>query len=193
MKMTSPTNILCTASIAALLLAGCENLPGTREEQATVIGGAAGAAVGAATTDDLWGVLLGAAAGAAGGYLIGANTDWFERDADVRQDQAQAAVEEARRNPAQADDVFNAETADLNGNGFVTTDELLAMEEAGLSDDEILSRLEATDQVFELSEQQRQEFLAAGLSPTVVDGLEQINRSERDAILSDPQVIGSTG
>lgn len=182
---------LTASSVIIIALTGCENLPGTREEQAAAIGGAAGAAVGAAATENLWGAILGGLAGAAGGHLIGANTDWFERDPQVRQDQAQAAIQQAQTDPATVADVATSTSADLNGNGFVTSDELLAMEEAGLTDEEIIRRLEATDQVFDLSQEQREEFLAAGLSPIVISEMENINRLEREAIMSNPSIVSS--
>ncbi|MEX0617553.1 MAG: hypothetical protein WD180_01210 [Pseudohongiellaceae bacterium] len=175
-----------------LILVGCENLPGTREQQSTAAGGAAGAAVGAAVADNnLLGALLGGLAGAAGGRLIGAHTDWFQQDQDYRQSQAQAAIESARMDPASAADVPGSTTADLNDDGFVTSDEVIAMEDAGISDQEILDRLRATNQVFQLSDEQRQNFLSAGVSADVVNQLDEINREERDRILSDPEVISS--
>lgn len=186
-----PKRLLAASSLLILALTGCENLPGTREQQAAAIGGAAGAAVGAAATDNIWGAILGGVAGAAGGQLIGANTDWFDRDPQVRQDEVTEAVQRAQTDPATAADVALSTTADLNNDGFVTSDELLAMEEAGLSDEEIIARLEATDQVFDLSEEQRREFLAEGLSARVIDEMEEINRVEREEIMSDPSIVSS--
>src|SRR5206468_12338802 len=66
--------------LAALLLsmAGCSELPGNRQQQGTVIGGASGAAVGAIAGGEkhrLLGGRLGGALGAAGGYVIGAESD----------------------------------------------------------------------------------------------------------------------
>lgn len=175
---------------AALMLVACENLPGTRTEQTTGAGAAAGAAVGAAAMDnDLIGALLGGAAGAAGGYLIGARTDWFGGDSDGTSQAAREAVEEARENPATAADVRGTDDADLNGDGFVTLDELIAMEDADLSDDEIVDRLEATDQVFQLSAEQREQLIDAGLSPNLVARVDEINRDERDEILGSSDVI----
>ena len=51
----------------------------------------------------------------------------------------------AQESPATVDDVRRSSTEDLNGDGFVTVDELVALQRAGLSDDPILRRLEATD------------------------------------------------
>ena len=72
--------------LATTPLLSCENLPGSRTQQSTVIGGAAGAAAGAMIAGEgnrLAGALIGGAVGAGAGYLIGAKTDWFEdKDGD---------------------------------------------------------------------------------------------------------------
>jgi hypothetical protein len=168
---------------------GCESAPGDRTTQSTVIGGAAGAAAGALIGGEgnrLLGALIGGALGAGGGYLIGAKTDWFEDDEDRADAAAREAVLDAERSPATVEDVRNALTADLNQDGFVTMDEVTAMERAGLSDDEMLDRLRATDQVFDLSPSQRERLLEAGVSRRVVAELPEINRDERDQILAGP-------
>ncbi len=172
------------------LLAACQNLPGSRTQQSTGAGAAVGAAVGAAAADnDLVGTLLGSAAGAAGGYLIGARTDWFGQKSDSRS-AARDAVQNAQQSPATVADVRNSDTADLNGDGFVTMDELIALHRAGLNRNEIIDRLQATNQVFELSSAQRQRLIDAGLSPSLVARVDEVNRSERDRVLgNDSQVI----
>lgn len=179
--------ITASASIALLAFGslGCENLPGNRQTQGAVIGGVAGAGAGAVVGGEdnrLLGAIIGGALGAGGGYLIGAHTDWFG-DPDA-ESQAREAVREAQADPATADDVSKSSTADLNQDGFVTLDEVIAMERAGLSDAEILVRLRLTDQVFELNRSQRSQLIAAGVSAEVVDEMPRINRIERDEILS---------
>lgn len=174
------------ALLIGVALAGCEQLPGTREQQTTAGGAAAGAAAGAILADDdnrVLGTLLGGAIGAGGGYLIGAETDWFEENQAESSAQAERAVQEAQRNPATAQAALQANTADIDGNGFVTMDELIAMEDAGLSDDQILERLRATDAVFDLNQEQADRLITAGLSPNVVSELETINRGERNEII----------
>ncbi|MBA3563848.1 MAG: hypothetical protein H0W33_07550 [Gammaproteobacteria bacterium] len=169
-------------------LAGCENLPYDRETQATAAGGAVGAVAGAALGDSMFETLLGGALGAGAGYLIGAHTDWFSSENNTAE--ARQAVRNAQNDPATAADVDNSNTADLNSDGFVTTDELIAMEEAGLSEGEIMNRVEATDQVFDITPQQSDQLIAAGVSRRVVNQLETVNREERDRLLSDASVIG---
>lgn len=179
---------LIPASVSIALLAGaglgCENLPGSRESQGAVIGGVAGAGAGAAISGEnrLLGAIIGGALGAGGGYLIGAHTDWFG-DPDA-EEEARQAVREAQADPATAEDVSGSNDADLNQDGFVTLDEVIAMERAGLSDAEILVRLRLTDQVFELTRAQRSQLIAAGVSSEVVEEMPRINRVQRDEILS---------
>jgi hypothetical protein len=172
--------------VSSLLLAvsiGCENLPGTRESQGAVIGGAVGAATGAAVHGEnrLLGALIGGAIGAGGGYLIGAKTDWFD-DPD-RDRRARETIRDAQVSPATVEDVRRSSTADLNDDGFVTTDELTAMERAGLNDDEILRRLRATGQIFDLSRSQEDGLIEAGVSARVVEEMQNINRQQREDVL----------
>ena len=78
--MSLPRRTLSYSLIIAMaggfvsLQSGCEDLPGSRTEQATVIGGAAGAGIGAVLAEEnrLLGALIGGLLGAGGGYLIGA-------------------------------------------------------------------------------------------------------------------------
>jgi hypothetical protein len=174
------------ALAAAPLMSGCENLPGSRTEQSTVIGGAGGAAVGAilAKENRLLGALIGGALGAGAGYLIGAKTDWFEGDDDDARDEAAEAAQNAQTNPATAEQARRANSADINDDGFVTMDEIIAMEKANLTDRQMIDRLEAADQVYDLNEEQRQYLLDRGVSQNVVNRMLTINREERDRILS---------
>jgi hypothetical protein len=180
-------------ALAAVLLAGtpllgCENLPGTREQQGTAIGGVVGGLAGAAlnNSNPLMGLLVGSAVGAGGGYLIGARTDWFE-DPDEAEDDARRSVEVAQQQPATAEQARRAQTADINGDGFVTADELVAMEQAGFTEDQMLQRLRATDQVFDLSPEQARELRRAGVSERVISEMPNINRERRDSILGRPR------
>ncbi len=158
-----------------VFLAGCQNLPGTRNEQGTIIGGAAGAAAGAAVTKHhLLGALIGGALGAGGGYVIAANTGKIKSE-----DQAGAAqaTRKAQENPATPQDAKKAMTADLNNDGFVTLDEVVALKQAGYSDQDMISRLKATDQVFELNPEQEKYLTDRGVDQTVITQMEQMNRS----------------
>ena len=170
--------------IAAALLVGCSNLPATDKQQGAVIGGASGAAVGAAVTENrALGALIGGALGAAGGYVIGANSDKIlGRDSEA----AEEASEQSQQSPATPAEVQAATTADANSDGFVTLDEVIAMEQAGLSDDEIVQRLRATGQIFDLSQEQKDYLQQRGVSQTVIDTLPTINADKKQEILSAP-------
>ena len=187
---------MLTAGLALVPMTGCEDLPGNREQQSTVIGGAAGAAAGALIGGEdnrLVGALIGGALGAGGGYLIGAKTDWFEDDNEDASEEARQAVDEATADPATAAQARAADTADINDDGFVTLDEVVAMEQAGFSNPEMLRRLRATDQVFDLSASQRQHLLDEGVSDSVVDALPDINRATRDELLGPQDDVISAG
>lgn len=180
----------------ALMIAatGCENLPGDERAQGAAIGGVSGAAVGAAVGGEgnrLLGALLGGAIGAGGGYLIGANWDKISgKDSEG----ARQAAREAQAQPATVDDAQKATTADLDSDGFVTMDEVVAMERAGFSDEKMVDRLRATGQIFELTAEQKNYLRSRGVSENVITQLASINQDKREDLLrqssSDSQVIG---
>ncbi|HLH54979.1 MAG TPA: glycine zipper domain-containing protein, partial [Verrucomicrobiae bacterium] len=119
------------ASAILVATTGCQQLPGSPGTQGAAIGGVGGAATGALVGGEhhrLLGALVGGAVGAGGGYLIGANKDRI-----MGQDTsgAEAAVRNAQAHPATPQEALNAPTADLNGDGFVTMDEVVAMRQAG--------------------------------------------------------------
>jgi hypothetical protein len=176
------------------ILAGCAELPGDRKTQGAVIGGAAGAAAGAAVGGKdhrVLGALLGGVLGAGGGYVIAARTDKVDskdRDGAVR------ASRTAETNPATPEQAMTATTADVNGDGFVTLDEVVAMKEAGLSDEVMLQRLRATDQIFELTAEQQQHLIQKGVSQQVVDEMARINQpvlapeTRRTDVIGEPAI-----
>lgn len=172
-----------------LALTGCENLPGTRGQQGAVIGGAGGAAAGAVIGGEshrLLGALIGGALGATGGYLIGAETGKIKNNDQAG---AQTANNKAQTSPATPEQARNAASADVNRDGFVTMDEVVAMEQAGLTDQVMMDRLRSTGQVFELTQQQRQFLLDNGVSQDVVNQMGEINRAARDQLMT---TTGST-
>ena len=169
---------------AALLLGatGCQNLPGTPGQQGAVMGGAGGAVAGAAVGGEhhrLLGALLGGALGAGGGYLIGANKDRITGHDSAG---AEEAVRRAQANPATPQQALAAQTADLNGDGFVTMDEVVAMKRAGLPDQQILDRMRVTGQVFELTPDQQAYLRNNGVDQYVIDQIPDINRDVRNQI-----------
>ena len=179
------SKIVVSLGTAATIWAttGCQQLPGTSGEQGAAIGGVGGAATGALIGGEhhrLLGALLGGAVGAGGGYLVGANKDRIlGRDTSG----AEAAMRNAQAHPATPQQALNASTADLNGDGFVTMDEIVAMRQAGLSDQQMLQRLQATGQVFELTPEQQSYLRTNGVDQNVIDQIPQINREVRNGLL----------
>lgn len=177
-------------SISVLGLVGCSSLPGSDEQQGAVIGGATGAAVGAAVTENrALGAVIGGAVGAAGGYVIGKNKDKITGRND-NDDEVQA-TEQAQQSPATPQQAQSATTADVNSDGFVTLDEVVALDQANLTDEQILQRLRATDQVFDLTEDQKRYLLDKGVSQNVVDQLETLNSAADTTPRPTDSVISS--
>lgn len=174
-------SILAIGSLSLAPLTSCESLPGDEGTQGAVIGGLGGAVAGAAVAGDddrLIGALLGGALGAGGGYLIG--TQLENADEDDR-DEALEANRKAQEEPVSVDAARDARTADIDDNGYVTLDEVVAMEKAGLSDDQIITRLERTDMFFELTDAQEDYLRDRGVSRRVIDEMQTINADAREA------------
>jgi hypothetical protein len=183
--------VLCAITgFAVLAPMGCQQLPGGPREQGAVIGGVGGAVAGAAIArgNPLLGALVGGALGAGGGYLVGAHVD------RVRSNDSEGAVEAARRaqtNPATAEEARQASTADINQDGFVTMDEIIAMDRAGFEDQEMIRRMQATNQIFELTPEQEEYLVQRGVNREVVTAMRDINRDQRDQLLTERQdVVG---
>ena len=179
---------LCLVGALCAVSASCQDLPGNERQQGAVIGGVGGAVLGHAIGDGALGALIGGLAGAAGGYLIGAE---MEKVDERSRDEARESIESAQYDPATPADVQNSSTADLNSDGFVTMDELVAMSRAGLDDEEILDRLDATGQVFELNASQEEALRDAGISSYVVNRMQELNQDGRDKLgLGQGEVLG---
>lgn len=175
-----PVITLLIASLALAPLAGCDSLPGDKKTQGAVIGGVGGAVAGGALAKNnrLLGALIGGALGAGGGYLIGSQLD--KSDPKSNRDEAVRADRRARDNPATADDARRARTADINNDGYVTMDEVVAMAKSGLNDDEMITRLERTGQFFELTTEQENYLRDHGVSRRVVTAMRDINQDVRN-------------
>lgn len=185
---TSFVRISTAAAAASLLLAtGCANLPGTSKQQGATIGGLGGAAAGAAIGGEhhrLLGALLGGALGAGGGYVVGANANRIKGN---DRHAAEQAGQVAQSQPATAQQAMNSNTADLNNDGFVTLDEVVAMKNAGLTDAQILDRLQATGQVFELTASQQQFLANHGVSQNVINQMQNLNQQTRNQLMNQQQ------
>ena len=188
MLWRNATITLLMGSLAAAPMIGCENLPGNDKEQGAVIGGLGGAIAGAAVAGDddrALGALIGGALGAGGGYLIGAQRDKMQSDKD--REAAVEAAKEAERNPAKAEDVARTKSADINEDGFVTLDEVVAMEKADLSDREMIRRLERTQQYFELTGTQEDYLREKGVSDRVITAMTEMNPEANARLATDRQ------
>ena len=172
---TASLHLLTLALIAASMpLAGCEGLPGEKKTQGAVIGGASGAAAGAIIAGEdnrLLGAVIGTAIGAGAGYVVG--NEISEKD---KRDAQEAAAQKERTSSFTVADVQKASTADIDGDGNVTMAEIVAMQRAKLSDAEILRRVDATNVVFNLTEDQKATLRQEGVSNAVIDRLGTINR-----------------
>jgi hypothetical protein len=191
MLKTTFTKIIATIPLIIFLI-GCAEMPGNREQQGAVIGGAAGAATGAAVAKEhrVLGALIGGLLGAGGGYIIAAKTDIIYSNDRVA---ATQAARKAQEYPATAEEAKKAMTADLNLDGFVTLDEVVAMEQAGFTDEQLLNKMRGTDQVFELTADQQKYLRDHGVSQNVVNQMQTINRDKAKAISQRGDVIGRPG
>ncbi len=174
----TPIAVVISAALFALPMTGCENLPGDEQTQGAVAGGVGGAAAGALIGGEdnrLLGGLIGGALGAGGGYLIGQQVE-KSRDDDDDVEEAREANRKATNDPATVDEARDAASADINNDGFVTLDEVAALDEAGLTDDQIEDRIRATGQVFALTQSQERYLLDRGISRDVVRFMRDVNR-----------------
>jgi hypothetical protein len=168
--------LISSLSVAPLAaLTGCENLPGNKQTQGAVIGGAGGALAGAAIGkhNRLVGGLIGGALGAGGGYLIGSA---MHKNDEKHHDEAIKASDRDRDNPPTSRDVDQARTADLNNDGYVTLNEVVAMQKAGLSRSDMIRRLEDTGQVFQLSSEQESYLRDRGVDDEVIRAMRSMNQ-----------------
>ena len=193
-KTMTATALMGSLALGPIL--GCENLPGNEKEQGAVIGGVGGALAGAAVAgkdDRLIGALIGGALGAGGGYLIGMQVEnKNDKDSAKKKEDAIKASQQAEANPATAQQAKNAKTADINDDGFVTLDEVAALEAAGLKDKDIIHKLQITQQVFELTPQQEQYLRDHDVTDTVIEAMRGMNRAgEGSGQLASEKTSGS--
>jgi hypothetical protein len=126
------------------------------------------------------GAVLGGVLGAAGGYVLGANSD---KILGKDKESAETAGQRAKTTPVTAEQAKNARTADVNNDGFVTLDEVSAMKDAGLTDREMLNRLEATGQIFDLTEEGKRYLRDKGVSENVIRQMQELNQERREMLL----------
>ena len=133
------------------------------------------------------------------GSAIAATADFYRRGLDAtgkgsdkKKEDAIKASQQAEANPATAQQAKNAKTADINDDGFVTLDEVAALEAAGLTDKDIIHKLQITQQVFELTPQQEQYLRDHDVTDTVIEAMRGMNRAgEGSGQLASEKTSGS--
>lgn len=134
-----------TIYLLAFALISCESKAGT----GAVAGGGVGVAAGALITGSPTGALIGGAIGATSGALIGAALDSSDRSAMERQNP---------RTLRKLDDREQLSIADIK-----------EMTKAGLSDNVIISQIDATGSHFYLSTADIIDLKQSGVSQRVID------------------------
>ena len=124
---------------------GCENKAGT----GALVGAGGGAVTGALISHNASGALIGGAAGAVGGAIIGAALESSDRDSLQKQ------------SPRTLNKIDNKEQ--------LSVDDVKKMSKAGLSDNVIISQIQATNSVFYLSTADIIDLKNAGVSQRVID------------------------
>lgn len=169
-KTLCPCARILVICISAALLDGCVSSTLHNAQDADE----GGVAVPAASVQKSQSVaaLVGSDLGLGGGYLIGADPAKIHSHDST---QAVHAARHAEEAPASIQQARDAATADLNHDGFITLDEVVAMKRAGLSDQEMLDRLRATGYTFQLSPEQERYLTDRGVTETVTNGIRQLN------------------
>jgi hypothetical protein len=70
-----------------------------------------------------------------------------------------------------------ATSPDLDGDGVISVDEIVALGRSGLGDGELAERLERTGRTFDLSTSQEQYLRVRGISDNLIDRMRTLNRS----------------
>lgn len=104
--------------------------------------------------------------GPGGGWIIAATTDHIQQQS---LGSAQQANRMAEQQPAGPGDIERADNCDLNGDGFVTMDEVLALKRANLTDEQLITRVRRTPQVFSLTDRQQQYLHDRGIRQSVIN------------------------
>jgi outer membrane lipoprotein SlyB len=128
-----------------LLFTACENKAGT----GALVGAGGGALVGGAISGSAGGVLIGAAAGAVGGDIMGAAL--FSSDRDSLK----------RKKPRTIKKIDRGEELSIS--------DIKSMSKAGISDQVIISQIDATNSVFYLSTADIIDLKKAGVSQRIIN------------------------
>jgi hypothetical protein len=168
---------LLSTTLVLAAMAGCAT-PSESATKSTKAPSASRSDARIATSDGAIAVLIDGALGRDGGFLIGMQSD----KADPKyHDEAMLAARNAEVHPATSSDVKNSDSADLNHDGYVTMDELIAMRDAGVNNQEMIRRLKETNQLFELTRHQKSYLLDDAISERVIDAMPGLNRATLSA------------
>lgn len=106
--------------------------------------------------------------GPGGGWIIAASRQNIDQHS---LGSAQQADRQAQQRPAGTGDVERSDNADLNADGFVTLDEILALKRAGLTSEQLISRIQRTPEVFSLTRQQQQYLHDRGIDQRTINAM----------------------
>lgn len=106
--------------------------------------------------------------GPGGGWIIAATPQHIDQHS---LGSAQQANRQAEQQPAGPSDVERSDNCDLNGDGFVTMDEMLALRRAGLTTGQLISRVRKTPAIFSLTDRQQQYLRDRDISQKVIDAM----------------------
>ena len=136
----------CTLlALSLICLCGCESKAGT----GALVGAGVGAVGGAAISGSAGGALIGAGVGAATGAIVGAALDVSDRE----------ALDRESPRP----------TRKIDRGEELSTDDVKKMTKAGLSDQVIISQIDATRSTFYLSSADIIDLKKAGVSQRVIN------------------------
>jgi hypothetical protein len=180
----------CAWAAAALLLTGCATEPGRVPGPGAFVANVGGGLVNA--HDSVARALLGDAAKPmliapppAAAVAVGA-------DRRAERSAVPAAAGIHPRQAASALPVFasaaDATSADLDGDGTVSVDEVVALARSGITDAEVLERLERTGRTFDLSTSQEQYLRVRGISDGLIARLRTLNHSAPPADTPRPDM-----
>jgi outer membrane lipoprotein SlyB len=130
--------------VAVCTLIGCQNNAGT----GALAGAGVGALGGGLITGSAGGALIGAGVGAVGGAMIGSALDDSDRESLNRESPST--------------------TQKIDQNQPLSTEDVKKMTKAGLSDQVIMSQIDATHSVFHLSSADIIDLKKAGVSQVVI-------------------------
>lgn len=169
-----------------VMLAGCSNFPTVPTGSSGAIGQGSMSAAHLSQDDSILASLVGGERAGAK-YLVGA--DWSMLKNGARQ-QASAAVRKAEISPASAADVARSRTADLNNDGFITLDEVIAMRQAGLSEQQMVDRIDQSHQYFEVTAAQQKYLKEQAVPGAVVSAMDHMNLSNVNEARTAAATIG---